>query len=149
MFYSRLSLYEVFMTVFEKRWWMIVFFLGALSVMIGAFGAHALRARVSPEDLKIFETGVKYQFYHVLAMGLVLVLFTKTKEYKLLLSLKFFLIGILIFSGSLYALVVLNQRWLGMVTPIGGMSFIIGWILAAMSLLGQKAVHPFKNSKQG
>jgi uncharacterized membrane protein YgdD (TMEM256/DUF423 family) len=84
-----------------------------LGVALGAFGAHGLRGSVSPEDLATFETGVRYQVYH--ALGLLIVAQAV----------------ILVFSGSLYALVLTGQRWMGAVTPAGGLCFLVGWGLLA------------------
>lgn len=101
---------------------------GLLSVAFGAFGAHALRERLDAYALGIFETAVQYQFYHSLALLGVGVLLMQTPDSALLRSSAvLFLIGILIFSGSLYALSFTGLRWLGAVTPIGGLAFIAGW----------------------
>lgn len=99
--------------------------LGFLSVALGAFGAHGLKAILSPEDLTIFQTGVTYQFTHTLAYGLCALAMPESKSRTW--AMRFFLIGILIFSGSLYLLVLTQMRWLGAITPIGGVSFLIGW----------------------
>jgi uncharacterized membrane protein YgdD (TMEM256/DUF423 family) len=105
-----------------------------LAVILGAFGAHSLKAKVSPEDLLIFETGVKYHMYHALGLILVGLLgFNYSKEIIHLPSI-LFVIGIIIFSGSLYILVISNIRWLGAITPIGGLALIFGWLLLAFNL---------------
>lgn len=102
--------------------------LGGLAVAFGAFGAHGLKALVTPEDLAIFETGVRYQFYHALALlalslgGGVLWRSRWTHATAWL-----WLAGVVVFSGSLYLLVLTGQRWLGAITPIGGTAFIAGW----------------------
>ena len=101
-------------------------FVGALGVCFGAFGAHALKSRVSPEDLTIWATSTQYLFYHVFAGILCSCLDQK-------LAPKLFLAGILIFSGSLYTLVLTQVRWLGAITPIGGVLFILGWVVFAAS----------------
>ena len=109
---------------------------GFLAVAIGAFGAHGLKKFVSPELMVIFETGNRYHFYHTLAAllsflflqhSLVLESPNKSKSY-LKLATWMFLLGILIFSFSLYALAITGIRILGAITPIGGVSFLIGWI---------------------
>jgi uncharacterized membrane protein YgdD (TMEM256/DUF423 family) len=108
--------------------------LAGLAVLLGAFGAHGLKEKVSPEDILIFETGVKYHMYH--ALGLVLIGFLGfhfTKDVIHLPSI-LFLVGIVIFSGSLYLLVLSGARWLGAITPMGGLAFIIGWLLLAYNL---------------
>lgn len=109
---------------------------GFLAVAIGAFGAHGLKKFVSPELMVVFETGNRYHFYHTLAallsflflqQSLVLESPNKSKSY-LKLATWMFLLGILIFSFSLYALAITGIRILGAITPIGGVSFLIGWI---------------------
>ena len=106
---------------------------GALGVGLGAFGAHALKARLSPEDLAIFEVGVRYQMYHGLALiGLGFVA-SKIDAGLLRTAGWLFVVGIIIFSGSLYTLVLSGIRVLGAVTPIGGVAMIIAWILLAIA----------------
>ena len=106
---------------------------GALGVGIGAFGAHGLRATVSPEDLATFEIGVRYQMYH--ALGLLAVAWATTQWDSAAVTVAgwAFVAGIVVFSGSLYVLVLSGQRWLGAITPIGGVAFILGWVLLAWS----------------
>ena len=98
-----------------------------IAVMIGAFGAHALKGRVSPGDLEIFETGVRYHMYH--ALGLFAVAWAASRWPSGVTTIAGWLMiaGIVIFSGSLYILVLTGQRWLGAVTPIGGVALIAGW----------------------
>ena len=106
---------------------------GALGVGLGAFGAHALKARLSPEDLAIFEVGVRYQMYHGLALiGLGFVA-SKIDSGLIRTAGWLFVVGIIIFSGSLYTLVLSGIRVLGAVTPIGGVAIIIAWILLAIA----------------
>ena len=104
--------------------------LGALSVMIGAFGAHALRATLEASGrLETFETAVKYQFYHtsaLLAIGLLMYQIPDKWLYYAALAM---IGGILIFSGSLYILCITGVRWLGAITPIGGVLMIAGWVM--------------------
>lgn len=106
--------------------------LGALggfsSVAIGAFGAHAMRSRLDEYALRIYETAVQYQFYHslaLLAVGLLLMQFPQSTLLKS--SVIAFTLGILVFSGSLYVLSISGLRWLGAVTPLGGLAFLVGW----------------------
>jgi uncharacterized membrane protein YgdD (TMEM256/DUF423 family) len=112
---------------------------GALAVMIGAFGAHALKARLTPELLSVYETGVQYHFWHTLALLAVgLLAFQLPDSRALIASGIAFIIGIILFSGSLYLLASTDIRQLGfmpvgLITPFGGMSFIIGWLLLLMS----------------
>lgn len=108
------------------NWIRIAGGLGFIGVALGAFGAHALKARVSPEMLSIWQTGVLYHLIHALAL-LALALFAKATGADIRWTARFFLIGILIFSGSLYALVLSGVRILGAVTPLGGAALLIGW----------------------
>jgi uncharacterized membrane protein YgdD (TMEM256/DUF423 family) len=103
----------------------------AVGVGLGAFGAHALKARLSVGDLAIFETGVRYQLLH--ALGLFAVAWASTRYSTVWVASAGWLltVGIIVFSGSLYALVLTNTRWLGAVTPIGGLAFILGWLALA------------------
>ena len=111
-----------------REWIIIGAIFAALSVLIGAFGAHGLKEKISIEDLAIFEVGVRYQMYHALALILLgLMGFSITGE-NLILPGIFFCSGIIIFSGSLYLLVLTNVRWLGAITPIGGVLLILGWL---------------------
>ena len=102
--------------------------LGFLGVTFGAFGAHALRSRLSPEMLAVFETGVRYQMYHTFAVLIVAAAIGRIGDASLLvLAGWFFLAGILLFSGSLYALALTGVGIWGAVTPVGGLLFLIGW----------------------
>lgn len=107
-----------------------------LVVLIGAFGAHGLKARLTAENMAIFQTGVQYHFYH--AVGLILVgliaWHIPTSPY-LRWSAWLMITGIILFSGSLYALSITNIRWLGMITPVGGMAFIIAWLLLSIGII--------------
>ena len=103
--------------------------LGALGVMIGAFGAHGLADLLEANNrLDTFETAVKYHMYHALALLLTGILFFNIPAKPLRLAGLFFTIGILIFSGSLYILCLTNISWLGAITPIGGLFLIAGWL---------------------
>lgn len=104
---------------------------GGLAVVLGAFGAHALRGSLSTEDLSTFEIGVRYQMYHALALLAVAWAMTQWEAAALTAAGWAFVVGIVIFSGSLYVLVLTGQRWLGAVTPVGGVAFILGWGLLA------------------
>ena len=102
--------------------------LGFLGITLGAFGAHALRSRLSPEMLAVFETGVRYQMYHVFAVLIVAAAIGRIGDASLLvLAGWFFFAGILLFSGSLYVLALTGVGMLGAVTPVGGLLFLIGW----------------------
>ena len=102
-----------------------------VAVVLGAFGAHALRATLTPEDLATFEVGVRYQMYHALALFVVAWATTHWQSTTLAAAGWAFVAGIVVFSGSLYVLVLTGQRWLGAITPLGGVAFIVGWGLLA------------------
>src|SRR6266487_4249679 len=114
--------------------------LGALTVASGAFGAHSLRDKVSEYVLSIFETAVKYQFYHVFALLAVGILFQSHNNAWMLWSGRLFIAGIILFCGSLYALTYFlangneNMKWLGSITPFGGLCFVAGWIFMAAGI---------------
>ena len=103
--------------------------LGGLSVAAGAFGAHALRQKLSERAIEIFQTGVHYQMYHALALLLVALLLSRAEvAQSTLVAAGFsFIIGVVIFSGSLYTLSLTNIKWLGAITPVGGVAFMVGW----------------------
>lgn len=109
--------------------------IGALSVVIGAFGAHGLKDYLlKTERLEVFETAVKYQFYHVFAL-IVVALLMDSYDQKLLTYSGFsFLAGIVVFSGSLYALIGTQITKFGAVTPIGGLLLIAGWVLMVLAV---------------
>jgi uncharacterized membrane protein YgdD (TMEM256/DUF423 family) len=115
----------------------LFFSLGAasalLSVAAGAFGAHALRSRLSPEYLAVFETAARYQMYH--ALGLVAVAWAVSRWPGGMAQAAgwFFVTGTVLFSGSLYALALTGARWLGAVTPLGGVAFLAGWLCLLLS----------------
>ena len=111
-------------------------FLGALGVALGAFGAHGLKTVLSPDMLATFETGVRYHLIHALAILAVGVLIRIWPEARLLPAAGWLLAaGVLLFSGSLYLLAVSGVRWLGAVTPIGGVALIVGWVLIMLAAL--------------
>jgi uncharacterized membrane protein YgdD (TMEM256/DUF423 family) len=112
----------------DRTFLLIGAILGFLGVAFGAFGAHALRSRLSPEMLAVFETGVRYQMYHTFAVLIVAAAIGRIGDATLLvLAGWFFFAGILLFSGSLYALAFTGVGILGAVTPVGGLLFLIGW----------------------
>ena len=108
--------------------------LGFLGVAAGAFGAHALRARLTPEDLAIFETAARYQMYHALALLAVAWVAGRWPGAAASASGWLFLAGTLVFSGSLYLLVLTGARWLGAVTPLGGLALLAGWLALAWAV---------------
>jgi uncharacterized membrane protein YgdD (TMEM256/DUF423 family) len=108
---------------------------GLLGVAAGAFGAHVLRGRLTPDDLQIFETAVRYQMYHALALLAVGLFSIRFASASATAAGWCFLAGIVIFSGSLYLLVLSGARWWGAVTPIGGVGFLIGWLFLLWAAL--------------
>lgn len=106
---------------------------GFISVLAGAFGAHALRTRISPEHLVTFETGARYQMYHALALLVVAWLLGRAPNNRALWAGRLFIIGTVLFSGSLYLIVFTGVTGFGMVTPFGGAAFLAGWICLALA----------------
>ena len=109
--------------------------LGGISVILGAFATHGLKDKLSERALEIWETGTKYQMYHALALILVALLLSRlsTESTALVVAGYAFIVGILLFSGSLYALSLSGIKWLGAITPLGGVAFIIGWSALAVA----------------
>lgn len=119
----------------QKFFLLLACFFAALAVVLGAFGAHGLKAHITPDQLQTFETGIKYQFYHAFALLAVGLLMQKYTSIPIVYAGYCFAIGILFFSGSVYLLAtrdfigLTSWRWLGPITPIGGTFFIVGWLL--------------------
>jgi uncharacterized membrane protein YgdD (TMEM256/DUF423 family) len=113
--------------------------LGALSALVavvaGAFGAHALKARLGPDLLATFETGVRYQMYHALGLTAVAWAASRWPSGATAAAGWLFVAGTFLFSGSLYGLALGGARWLGAVAPIGGGAFLAGWVLLAWAAL--------------
>lgn len=118
--------------------------LSALGVILGAFGAHALKQVLEVDQLQVFETGVRYQMYHSFALIFAGLLYGSFPFKQMKLAAYCFLAGILLFSGSLYAMVLLKINGqvglggLGILTPIGGLGFIAGWLLLLAGILKKK-----------
>lgn len=106
----------------------------ALSVLLGAFGAHALKTQLSPEMMLVYRTGVEYQFYHALGLLFIGTTGFHIKSKYLLWSGQLITAGIILFSGSLYILALTGIKTIGAITPIGGLSFVAGWIFLAIAL---------------
>ncbi len=107
--------------------------IGFLGVLAGAFGAHALKNQLSSDMLQVFETGARYQMYHALAL-LACALVAGRRERPLAIwAGRLFLAGTVLFSGSLYAVVLLDQPQLGLVTPVGGLLLLAGWLVLAVA----------------
>lgn len=102
-------------------------------VAAGAFGAHALRDMLPQSLLAIFETGVRYQMYHAFALLATAVIAARRASRGVAAAGWLFTAGIVVFSGSLYLLAVTGVRWLGAITPLGGVAFLLGWLLLATS----------------
>ena len=119
--------------------WGTVF--GALSVVLGAFAAHGLKKIMEPEQIQTFETGVRYQMYHSFALLAAGIIYSSFPNKSLQLAATMFIIGVFCFSGSLYALAFLKTLGkvglggIGIITPIGGLFFIIGWMMMLIGIL--------------
>jgi uncharacterized membrane protein YgdD (TMEM256/DUF423 family) len=128
----------------NKTFLQIAALLGALGLILGAFGAHGLKQVLDENGLKIFETAVRYQFYHVFALALTGILYKEFGSKYLYYAGWMFIIGIIFFSGSLYIFTYKNAahreglNWVGPITPIGGVFFIIGWICLAFAVSAKK-----------
>ncbi len=125
----------------QRRFLLLGAVFAAIAVAAGAFGAHALAERVTPERLQTFETAVRYQMYHALAL-LACGLLGEAWRRSLDAAAWLFTAGILIFSGSLYLLVLTDTAWLGAITPIGGVAFISGWIALAVAIVRADRTRP-------
>jgi len=112
--------------------------LAGLSVIFGSFGAHALKASLGPELLSTFETGVRYQMYHGLGLLALAWATGRWPERRLAPAAVLLTVGTVVFSGSLYVLVLTGARWLGAITPFGGVALIAGWGLVAWRLLAKR-----------
>jgi uncharacterized membrane protein YgdD (TMEM256/DUF423 family) len=117
----------------------VFFALGALSALLavaaGAFGAHALRSRLVPDMLGAFEVGARYHMYHALALLVTAWAVTRWPGAAAVTAGWLFVAGTIVFSGSLYLLSITGQRWLGAVTPLGGLAFMLGWAALAWAAL--------------
>jgi uncharacterized membrane protein YgdD (TMEM256/DUF423 family) len=107
----------------------------ALAVALGAFGAHGLKQKLSPEMLQVYKTGVEYHFYHALGLLVVGLLAKNIQSGLLLWSGWSMVIGTILFSFSLYLLSVTGVKWLGAITPLGGTAFIVAWVLLAIGVV--------------
>jgi uncharacterized membrane protein YgdD (TMEM256/DUF423 family) len=122
----------------NRTFWMMACLFGFLAVAAGAFGAHALRARLGPEMLAVWETAARYQMYHALALLAVAMAAGRWPEAGWTAAGWLFAAGILVFSGSLYLLAFTGTRWLGAITPIGGLCFLAGWVALALAARGAR-----------
>ena len=114
----------------------IFLILGALSALtgvgLGAFGAHGLKTMLAPEMLAVYKTGVTYQMWHALGLILIALLRQQSRGKLLIWAGWSMFAGIILFSGSLYLLAILNTKWLGMITPLGGLAFLLAWMLVVI-----------------
>ncbi len=128
----------------HKPYLIIAALLGALSVALGAFGAHGLQKIASSEIVEIYETGVRYQFYHTFALLAVGILYIWFPGRLMSLSGLFFIIGVMLFSGSLYLITFMKvaekiiPSAIGVITPIGGLFLIAGWVMLLVALVAKK-----------
>lgn len=114
--------------------------LGGAGVGIGAFAAHGLKGRVEADLMLVFETGVRYHFYHALALLALALAPTPLWDSRWAAAAGYsWTAGILVFSGSLYLMALTGTRWLGAITPIGGVAFILGWIFLAFAASGLRS----------
>ncbi len=119
-------------------------FLAGIAVMFGALGAHLLQSSLTAVDLEIWKIGVQYQFYHAIAILVTAAVYSQHNRKGLKWTYRFFLLGIFIFSGSLYSLAMSDTligtrySWLGAITPIGGVFFIVGWVSFFLSFFRKK-----------
>jgi uncharacterized membrane protein YgdD (TMEM256/DUF423 family) len=117
-----------------QLFWAIAAIMAGTSVTAGAFASHALKPKLSERAIEIFETGARYQMYHALALLLVALLLSRVESSSALTAAGIaFITGILLFSGSLYGLSLSGTKWLGAITPIGGVAFLIGWGCVAIA----------------
>ena len=114
-----------------KGWIITGAVLAGIAILFGAFGAHILKNKITADYLTGFDTGVKYHFYHSLGLIIIGILAFHFPSEPLNMPSIFFVVGICLFSGSLYVLSITGLKWVGAITPLGGLSFIIGWILTA------------------
>jgi uncharacterized membrane protein YgdD (TMEM256/DUF423 family) len=124
----------------NKNWLITAFLLCGLAVALGAFGAHGLKTLVSPLQIETFKTGVQYHFYHAFALALAAIMSQFTDSVYVRRAMRLFLAGIICFSGSLYGLTFAEltstegMRWIGAITPIGGVLFMYGWFQLARAV---------------
>ena len=117
----------------RQGWLQAIGLLGAVLVAAGAFGTHSLRDQVSPERLGTWNTGVRYGMWHLLAVFAIVVSKRELEQWRWVL--RCWLVGIIVFAGSLFALVILDTSWLGAVTPAGGILLISGWLIVFRNAL--------------
>ena len=122
----------------HPRWLMLACALGFFCVAAGAFGAHALKARLSEDLMAVFQTGVQYAMFHVVGLACVAVITAKQPNAAANLAGILFCVGVILFSGSLWTMALTGMRWLGAVTPLGGLSLLAGWIALGRAAFTQE-----------
>jgi uncharacterized membrane protein YgdD (TMEM256/DUF423 family) len=122
-----------------KRFGMFAAISGFIAVALGAFGSHGLKGVVTASDLSVWKTAVQYQMFHTLALLIVVLYLHFYKQVWLERAAIFLAVGIILFSGSLYVLVLTDLRWLGAITPLGGVVCLCGWFAIFMALRAQLA----------
>jgi uncharacterized membrane protein YgdD (TMEM256/DUF423 family) len=115
----------------ERRLYLLAAVAGFLGVALGAFAGHGLEARLTPDMLAVFETGVRYQMYHAFALFAAAWGFSRWQHRAFAAGGWLFVAGIVIFCGSLYALALSGERWLGALTPVGGLALLAAWLCLA------------------
>ena len=118
----------------DRLFFVTASFMGLLAVAFGAFGAHLLKAHLGADQLVTYETGVRYQMYHTFALLAVALAYAKWPGKALAASGWLFIIGTVLFSGSLYVLSLTGMQWVVFATPLGGLAFIAGWLCMAWSV---------------
>lgn len=118
----------------DRLFFVVGSLFGGLGVILGAFGAHALKGQLSADQLIIFEVGIRYQMYHAFALLAAAWAYTRWPGTILIGCGCLFIAGTVLFSGSLYALSLSGVKWLGAITPLGGLAFVIGWLCMAWSV---------------
>ena len=122
-------------------WMVIGAVMLALAVILGAFGAHGLKAMLTASQMAVYQTAVQYHFYHgvgVILVGLIMYMVADLRAIEWVARCLF--MGVILFSGSLYGLTLTEIRWLGVITPLGGVLFIVGWLILAVSLYQKRQV---------
>ena len=128
------------MNKLSRQFLILASILLALAVVVGAFGAHIIQDMVTEERFAVYQTGVQYHFYHALGLMMIGLAAMHMAQNKLLRWSGYSMIlGIIIFSGSLYLLTITDTGWLGAITPIGGLTFIAGWILFTLAVTRQQS----------
>jgi uncharacterized membrane protein YgdD (TMEM256/DUF423 family) len=117
----------------QRKFFAVGCISAALGVVAGAFGAHGLKNMIAPDMLAVFETAVRYQMYHAFGLIATGLISNRTHTSRLELAGWCFIAGVILFSGSLYALALTEIRWLGAITPFGGIAFIAGWFFLGWS----------------